>query len=123
MAARTKKITLEHTRTGEGPPLVLLHGVGGRREMWDPVVPLLAPHREGITIDLPGFGASRLSDGQDLRAAGIAATVADFCAQIGVERPHVGGNSLGGWVSLEMAKAGRVASATGVAPAGLWRVR
>lgn len=117
MAARKTKITLEHTRTGDGPPLVLLHGVGGRREMWDPVVPLLAPHREVITIDLPGFGASRLADGQDLRA------VAEFCAELGIERPHVAGNSLGGWVSLEMAKAGHVASMTGIAPAGLWRVR
>lgn len=123
MAARKRKIILEHTRTGDGPPLVLLHGVGGRREMWDPVVPLLAPHREVITIDLPGFGASRLADGQDLRAVGIAATVAEFCASIGVERPHVAGNSLGGWVSLEMAKAGNAASVIGIAPAGLWRVR
>jgi pimeloyl-ACP methyl ester carboxylesterase len=123
MAARRPKIVLEHTRTGEGPPLVLLHGVGGRREMWDPVVPLLAPHREVITIDLPGFGGSRLMEGQDLRASGLATTVADFCDQIGLERPHVAGNSLGGWVSLEIAKAGRVASVTGIAPAGLWRVR
>ncbi|MBA3743639.1 alpha/beta fold hydrolase [Sporichthya sp.] len=123
MAARQKKIILEHTRTGEGPPLVLLHGVGGRREMWDPIVPLLAPHREVITIDLPGFGASKLTDGQDLKATGYAQTVADFCAQLGLERPHYGGNSLGGWVSLEIAKAGRAASVTGIAPAGLWRRR
>jgi pimeloyl-ACP methyl ester carboxylesterase len=123
MARRKPKIVLEHTRTGEGPPLVLLHGVGGRREMWDPVVPLLAPHREVITIDLPGFGASRLTEGQDLRATGLAETVADFCEQIGVDRPHVGGNSLGGWIGLEMAKLDRVASVTGIAPAGLWRTR
>ncbi len=123
MAARRTKIVLEHTRTGEGPPLVLLHGIGGRRAMWDPIVPLLAPHREVITIDLPGFGASPLPAGQDLRAVGIAQTVADFCASIGLERPHYGGNSLGGWLSLEIAKAGRAASVTGIAPAGLWRTR
>ena len=123
MAARRKKIILEHTRTGDGPPLVLLHGVGGRREAWDPIVPLLAPHREIVTIDLPGFGATRLAEGQDLKASGIAQTVADFCAQIGLERPHYGGNSLGGWVALEIAKAGRAASVTGIAPAGLWRRR
>src|SRR5689334_7465461 len=117
MAAGKKKIILEHTRTGEGPPLVLLHGVGGRREMWDPIVPLLAAHREVITIDLPGFGATKLAEGQDHKAAGIAETVADFCAQLGLDRPHYGGNSLRGWVSLEIAKAGRAASVTGIAPA------
>lgn len=123
MAARKPKIVLEHTRTGEGPPLVLLHGVGGRREMWAPVVPLLAPHREVITIDMPGFGASALIEGQDVKATGLAQTVADFCVSIGIERPHVAGNSLGGWVALEMARADRVASVTGLAPAGLWKTR
>ena len=88
MAPRKSQIVLAHTRTGEGPPLVLLHGVGGRREMWEPVVPLLAPHREVIMIDLPGFGASALVEGQDLQAAGLATTVADFCAQLGLDRPH-----------------------------------
>lgn len=122
-APRTPKLQLEHTRTGEGPPLLLIHGVGGRRGMWDPIVPLLAPHREVITVDLPGFGASPLPEGQDLRATGLAATLAEFCSSIGVENPHVGGNSLGGWVSLEMARLGHASSATGISPAGLWKVR
>ncbi len=44
-----------------------------------------------------------------------------MCAEIGVERPHVAGNSLGGWVALEMAKADAAASLCLISPAGLWR--
>jgi pimeloyl-ACP methyl ester carboxylesterase len=114
---------LAYTRVGSGEPLVLLHGIGSRKEVWAPVVAHLAEQREVIALDLPGFGVSPLSARQDLTAVGLAATVAEFCREIGVERPHVAGNSLGGWVSLEMARAGTVASVTGISPAGLWRGR
>jgi pimeloyl-ACP methyl ester carboxylesterase len=114
---------LAHLRVGAGAPLVLLHGIGSRKEVWTPLIAHLAEFREVIAVDLPGFGASPLPPGQDLTAVGLAATVAEFCASIGVERPHVAGNSLGGWVALEMARAGAVASMTGISPAGLWRGR
>jgi pimeloyl-ACP methyl ester carboxylesterase len=45
-------------RTGSGPPLVLLHGVGHRRQAWGAVVKPLAPYRELILVDLPGHGES-----------------------------------------------------------------
>ncbi|HZE65806.1 MAG TPA: alpha/beta fold hydrolase [Sporichthyaceae bacterium] len=114
---------LAHTRVGAGEPLVLLHGIGSRKEVWAPVIEHLAAHREVIAVDLPGFGVTPLPPGQDLTAVGLAETVTEFCASIGVVRPHVAGNSLGGWVSLEMARAGSVASMTGISPAGLWRGR
>jgi pimeloyl-ACP methyl ester carboxylesterase len=46
--------------------------------------------------------------------------VAGFLSSLGVERPHVVGNSLGGWVALEMARLGKARSAVGLCPAGLW---
>ena len=49
---------LEHTRTGSGPPIVLMHGIGLDRRIWDPVVPLLAREHEVVAVDLPGFGES-----------------------------------------------------------------
>ena len=113
--------SLQHSRVGSGPPLLLIHGIGSWGRCWDPVVPLLAPHRHVITVDLPGFGGTPMKPGQDMTAAGLARTVADFLREIGVERPHVAGNSLGGWVGLELARAGAVASVTGLSPAGLWR--
>ena len=49
---------LAYERQGAGPPLVLLHGVGHRRQAWGAVLRLLAPHRTVIAVDLPGHGES-----------------------------------------------------------------
>lgn len=114
-------MSLEHTRIGSGPPLLLVHGVGSRREAWGPVLPLLAEHRDVIAVDLPGFGMTPLRRGQDITPIGLAHILAQFCEDIGIPRPHVGGNSLGGWVALELAKLDHAASVTALSPAGLWR--
>ena len=106
-------------RRGNGPPLLLLHGLGGTRIVWDPVIEILAAEREVLAPDMPGFGASDPLDVPPT-AVNLAAAVARFCAEQGIERPHVGGNSLGAWVGLEMAKQGAAASVTGLSPAGLW---
>ena len=45
-------------RLGEGPPLVLIHGLGATREIWRPQLERLARERDVIAVDLPGFGAS-----------------------------------------------------------------
>ena len=47
---------LEYTRRGSGIPLVLLHGIGHRREAWDPIIDRLAEHFDVIAPDLSGFG-------------------------------------------------------------------
>jgi pimeloyl-ACP methyl ester carboxylesterase len=79
----------------------------------------LAAEREVLAPDMPGFGASDPLDVPPT-AVNLAAAVARFCSEHGVERPHVAGNSLGAWVGLEMAKQGSAASVTGLSPAGLW---
>src|ERR1700712_5759877 len=107
------------TRTGRGEPLVLIHGVGHRRQAWDPVVPLLAPHRDVIAVDLPGFGESPPHDGIYGLDPALAA-FAKFFAEVGLDRPHVAGNSLGGLLSLALGEAGLVRSVTALSPAGLW---
>ena len=74
-----------------------------------------------IGIDLPGFGGSEpLPEGVAPTPANLAAAVCGFCAELGIGRPHVAGNSLGAWVGLEMAKAGGAVSVTALSPAGLW---
>ena len=50
--------SLAYARSGTGPPLVLLHGIGSSRQAWDPVVPALAGRFTVIAVDLPGFGDS-----------------------------------------------------------------
>jgi pimeloyl-ACP methyl ester carboxylesterase len=47
--------------------------------------------------------------------------VGSFLDRLGIERVHVAGNSLGGWVALELAKAGRALSVAGLSTAGLWK--
>jgi pimeloyl-ACP methyl ester carboxylesterase len=106
----------------EREPLLLLHGLGGSGFVWEPVVGLLEAEREVIVLDMPGFGAARpLPKGVEPTAANLAAAVKARCDELGVERPHVAGNSLGGWVALEMGREGWVASVTTISPAGLWR--
>jgi pimeloyl-ACP methyl ester carboxylesterase len=106
---------------GSGEPLLLIHGLGGSRSIWEPVVGLLDPEREAIAIDIPGFGeAEPLPPGIEPTAANLARALHEQCAERGVERPHVAGNSLGGWVALEMGRFGWAASVTALSPAGLW---
>jgi pimeloyl-ACP methyl ester carboxylesterase len=107
---------------GAGEPLLLLHGLGASVRVWDPMIELLEPEREVLILDMPGFGeAAALPEGIEPTAANLAAALHTRCEQLGIRRPHVAGNSLGGWVALEMGRAGWAASVTALSPAGLWR--
>ncbi|HEX6967914.1 MAG TPA: alpha/beta fold hydrolase [Micromonosporaceae bacterium] len=113
--------SINHTRVGSGEPLVLIHGIGHRWQAWGPVLDRLAAHHEVIAIDLPGFGqspppASGMPAGMPATIEMVISALADF----GLDRPHVAGNSLGGAISLELAAAGAVASATAFSPAGFY---
>ncbi|HLH67339.1 MAG TPA: alpha/beta fold hydrolase [Solirubrobacteraceae bacterium] len=111
---------LAHERHGSGPPLVLLHPLGADRHVWRPVIERLNGARHTISVDLPGFGESPpLTDGPPTPAA-LARAVAQLLRSLGVSRPQVAGNSLGGWVALELALQVPCASVTAIAPAGLW---
>ena len=107
-------------RTGSGPPLVLLHPLGADRRVWAPVTPLLADRLEVIAVDLPGFGGSPPLRGVEPTPARLAEAVAEGLAAVGVEGFAVAGNSLGGWVALELGLAGRARSVVAIGPAGLW---
>jgi pimeloyl-ACP methyl ester carboxylesterase len=114
-------VTVAYEQQGAGEPLVLLHGVGHHRQAWDTVVPLLADHRHTIAMDLPGFGESPDLDPtvpRDLRTA--VAWLRAVLAELGVERPHVVGHSLGGLIALHLGQAGLARSVTALAPAGFW---
>jgi pimeloyl-ACP methyl ester carboxylesterase len=108
-------------REGSGEPLLLVHGLGGTAAVWEPVVPLLRAEREVTVLDMPGFGtAAPLPAGIEPTAANLAAALHERCEELGIERPHVAGNSLGGWVALEMGRRRWAASVTALSPAGLW---
>jgi pimeloyl-ACP methyl ester carboxylesterase len=114
-------VELNHHRVGTGPPLVLIHGIGSRWQIWEPVMRELASERDVIALDLPGFGASPMPPpGTPPGVASLTRLVAEFLDGLGVQQPHVAGNSLGGLVSFELAKQGLVRSATGLSPAGFY---
>ncbi|MCR1786346.1 alpha/beta hydrolase [Nocardioides carbamazepini] len=115
---------LAHERIGSGEPLVLVHGIGHRRQAWYPVVDRLAREREVILIDLPGHGESPalVPDGRPVRDI-LRDILEDFFVEQGLDRPHIAGNSLGGRIALEAAADHLVSSATTLAPAGFWRNR
>ena len=72
-----------------------------------------------IAVDLPGFGASPMPPpGTPPGIDSLATLVTEFLAELGVERPHVAGNSLGGLIALELAARGLARSATALSPAG-----
>ena len=117
-----ERVTLHHVRRGEGPALVLIHGLGGTLVNWDPVIDLLAAERDVIAVDMPGFGGSDpLPDGTPHSAVNMGHAITRHLSSLGIERPHIAGNSLGAWVAFEMAADGNAASVCAISPAGLWR--
>jgi pimeloyl-ACP methyl ester carboxylesterase len=112
---------LAFDRAGSGPRVLLVHGLGGERHVWEPVWPALTARCDVMTVDLPGFGGSDpLPAGSDVSPQGLARAVAAFLEAEGFDRPHVAGNSLGGWIALELARLGVVRSVTALCPAGFW---
>jgi pimeloyl-ACP methyl ester carboxylesterase len=88
--------------------------------MWDSIVERLSERCQVISVDLPGFGESPPLRGQTRTPRALSAAVTERLAEIGVTRPHVAGNSLGGWVALELGLSGAAGRVTAIAPAGLW---
>lgn len=114
-------MALAHDRTGSGAPLVLIHGLGHNRHAWDAVIDEVGRERDVVALDLPGFGASPpLPTGVAPTVEALADSVAETVGELGLERPHVAGNSLGGAVALELARRGAVRSVTAISPVGFW---
>lgn len=110
-----------HDRAGSGEPVVLIHGIGHRRQAWKPVFDRLAERYDVIALDLSGFGESDpYPQGQRYDMDNACLNLAGHFADWGVERPHVVGNSLGGAISLELAARDLVSSATVLSPAGFF---
>ncbi|MET7765151.1 alpha/beta fold hydrolase [Streptomyces sp. NPDC005336] len=116
---RTARIV--HERRGTGRPLVLLHGIGHHWQAWEPVMDILAVDRDVIAIDLPGFGASdALPTGIPYDLDGVIPVLGALFDALGVKRPDVAGNSLGGLIALELGRVGLVRSVTALSPARFW---
>src|SRR3954447_26322763 len=118
-------MALVYDRRGDGEPLVLLHGLGSRWQVFEPVIDLLADSGfEVLSLDMPGFGASPAPARPMSSIAVLTDEVQAWLQGQGIEgTAHVAGNSTGAGVGLELASRGVVASACALAPVGFWSAR
>lgn len=103
----------------ERPPLLLLHGVMMSAHAWSTVAPLLADRFDVLTPTAAGHRGGPVLTGR--------ATVAELTDHterhlddLGLDTVHVAGNSLGGWMAVELARRGRARSVCALSPAGFW---
>ncbi len=87
---------------GSGPPIVFIHGLSGSWQNWLEQVPVFAREHRVITFDLPGFGASQMP-AQKITISGYGRFVAALLDELGVSAAAVVGNSMGGFIGIELA--------------------
>src|SRR5262249_9319248 len=92
--------TISYLEAGEGPLLLLVHGMAGTARNWDAVIEPLALHNPVIAPDFPGHGASAPGGG-DYSLGSLASGLRDLLLALGHERATLVGHSLGGGVALQ----------------------
>lgn len=111
---------LNFIKQGAGPPLLLVHGLGGSWRSWMTILPALAREREVVALDLPGHGETPAASGSGT-FRGLADSVETFIAEQGFEGIDIVGSSLGARLVLELARRGKVGATIALNPGGFWR--
>ncbi|MGW4501942.1 alpha/beta fold hydrolase [Micromonospora sp. NPDC004336] len=127
-ARRPRHVTVDgrrvcHRVDGDGPPVVLLHGIGRSMHDFTELHERLADRFRVHSVDLPGYGGS-LPMARPCTLPALAEFVGRYLDVVGVDRPaHLVGNSLGGAVAMRLAASepGRAATLTLVNSAGFGR--
>jgi triacylglycerol lipase len=88
---------------GRGPLLVLLHAFGDQKETWCQLARILGRHYTIIAPDLPGYGEAPPVEPHLASFVPQARWVGAFLDALGIERCHLGGNSMGGGISVRLA--------------------
>jgi pimeloyl-ACP methyl ester carboxylesterase len=110
----------EH-RGGDGVPLLLLHGITATHRVWEPVLEELERHHLVIAPTLAGHaGALPLERGVAATVNSLADRIEQRLDELQIVRPHIAGNSLGGWIALELARRGRARSVIAFSPPAAW---
>ena len=106
--------------SGDGAPVVFIHGLSGSWQNWLENLPYFARERRCIAMDLPGFGQSPMP-GEKISISNYARQVDALCEQLDLGPCVVVGNSMGGFVTAELSirHPDRVELACLVAAAGI----
>lgn len=107
-------------RTGSGEPLLLLHGILCSERVWSKVTPLLCPHREVIAPTLLGHRGGPPTTAREVRLGHLVDELERLLDSLGIGRAHIAGNSLGGWIAIELARRDRALTIYALSPAGAW---
>ena len=107
---------------GKGEPLVLLHGFGGDKDNFTRVARFLTPHYRVIIPDHIGFGESSHPQDANYSAGVQAARIRTLAKALGITKLHLGGNSMGGHISMMYAALypDEVKSLWLLDPGGIW---
>jgi pimeloyl-ACP methyl ester carboxylesterase len=88
--------------SGEGPPVLLIHGIASAADTWREVIPFLAERHTVLASDLLGHGESAKPRG-DYSLGAYASGLRDLMIAVGIDRATVVGHSLGGGIAMQFA--------------------
>lgn len=100
--------------------LVLLHGILMSGNAWQRVVPLLSNKQRVYPLTTAGHYGGSPSPRRPNKISDLVDDVERQLYERGLDRPHIAGHSLGGWMAIELARRGRAATVCALAPAGFW---
>ena len=86
---------------GQGPALLMVHGLGGSLSNWAPTIEHFKRSHRVIALDLPGFGKS-VGGCCDCTVEGFAGAIRGLLANLGIDKVSIAGNSLGGLITLHL---------------------
>lgn len=101
-------------------PLVMMHGILMSGNAWQDVVPLLSERHQVHPLTTAGHRGGPALQRSPATVKDLVDAVELYLDEHGLERPHVVGLSLGGWMAIELARRGRAATVCALAPAGFW---
>ncbi len=100
---RLEGVAIHYVDKGQGPPLVLIHGLGGRIYNFRYNIPVLSEYLRVVALDLKGFGYSERPVPSDYSLTAQARLVGELMDRLGIPRAAILGHSMGGAVALRLA--------------------
>ena len=90
-------------KTGKGPAIILIHGLGLRSESWLEQIKILKKNYTIFSLDLPGHGQSKLLSKKKLTLKGFCSEITKFIKLLNIYKPIMVGHSLGALITIEIA--------------------